>query len=526
MDEEGTELVDVEEYTLREAGADSAPHRQSARRDKNPLLLPEDFNFCLEISSPGTLDTLKFRPIPRRKPDPGEVEIEVCATGLNFIEVLFALGLLPNPPGFRAKFGLECAGRIAALGAGVEDFALGDEVIAFSPACFSLFTTTSTSSIAHKPPHLTLEQAATIPAAFVTAYHALVNLGRLREGERVLIHAATGGVGMAAVNIAQYIGAEIFATAGNEEKRAFLRSLGITNVMDSRSLAFADEVMTRTDGKGVDVVLNSLGGEFISKSLSILAHYGRFLELGKRDIYKNTQLGLGLFEKHLSFFAIDVGTDLPDFGSVWREVLQHFNSGHFKPLSYRVFPITEVTEAFKYMAQARHIGKIVVSIENKEALRRLVGSEQSMGVPLLSIVGSHQELDFPESVDHALSSSRDIAKYPEAETYQRPGLRVAYSSPRNGTEQTLATIWQELLGIAQIGIHDDFFELRGDSLLAAQVVSRLNKAFQIKLPLSILFDAPTVAGLGERIEKIRWSAQELQTLPSTAAGSQEEEGEV
>jgi acyl transferase domain-containing protein/SAM-dependent methyltransferase/acyl carrier protein len=524
MDEEGTELVDVEEYTLRDAGADRAVYKHSAGPPEKTSRLPEDFNFCLEISSPGTLDTLKFRPIPRKKPDPGEVEIEVCVTGLNFIEVLFALGLLPNPPGFRAKFGLECAGKITALGAGVKDFVVGDEVIAFSQASFALFTTSPAWSIAHKPSQLTLEEAATIPAAYATAYHALVNLGRLRQGERVLIHAATGGVGMAAVNIAQHTDAEIFATAGSEEKRAFLRSLGITNVMDSRSLAFADEVMARTGGKGVDVVLNSLGGEFIFRSLSILAPYGRFLELGKRDIYKNTQLGLGLFEKHLSFFAVDVGTDLPDFGSVWRDVLQHFNSGHFKPLPYRVFPITEVVEAFKYMAQARHIGKIVVSIENKEALRRLVASEQSMGVPLLSIIGSHPELDGASQsrrVDEVLSSSRGAEI-----THQRPGLRVSYSAPRNETEQTLATIWQELLGIAQIGIHDDFFELRGDSLLAAQVVSRLNRAFQIKLPLSSLFDAPTVASLGQRIEKIRWSAQELQTLPSAAASGQEEEGEV
>jgi acyl carrier protein len=155
-----------------------------------------------------------------------------------------------------------------------------------------------------------------------------------------------------------------------------------------------------------------------------------------------------------------------------------------------------------------------------------------MGVPLLSIVGSHQELEVPGSafqssrVDDGLSSSHDTAKYLEPETHQRPGLRVAYRAPRNETEQTLATIWQESLGIAQIGINDDFFELRGDSLLAAQVVSRLNKAFQIKLPLSSLFDAPTIASLGDRIEKIRWSAQELHTLPSTAAGRQEEEGEV
>src|SRR5262249_37687371 len=239
LDEEGTELVVVEEYTLRDAGTVSAASTSGPR--EKPPLLPEDFNFCLEISSPGTLDTLKFRPIPRKKPDPGEVEIEVCVTGLNFIEVLYALGLLPSPPGFRARFGLECAGKIAAVGSGVADFAVGDEVMAFSPASFGLFTISPAWSVAHKPPQLTLEEAATIPAAYVTAYHALVNLGRLRQGERILIHAAAGGVGMAAVNIARHLGAEIFATAGTDEKRQFLRSLGIANVMDSRSLAFADE---------------------------------------------------------------------------------------------------------------------------------------------------------------------------------------------------------------------------------------------------------------------------------------------
>jgi acyl transferase domain-containing protein/SAM-dependent methyltransferase len=532
MDEEGTELVEVEEYTLRETSAGTLAGRQAAGRHDDTFPLPDDFNFSLEISSPGSLDTLKFRPVPRKKPGPGEVEIEVCVTALNFIEVLYALGLLPQPTDFRVMFGLECAGKIAALGEGVEDFAVGDEVIAFSPASFSLFTTTSTSSIARKPAHLSLEEAATIPAAFVTAYYALVTLGRLRQGERVLIHAAAGGVGMAAVNIARWIGAEIFATAGSEEKRQFLRSLGISHVMDSRSLAFADEVMKRTDARGVDVILNSLGGEFIPRSLSILARYGRFLELGKRDIYKNTQLGLRSFEKHLSFFAIDVGPDLPDFNSVWRQVLEQFNRGTLGPLPYRLFPISEVAEAFRYMAQAKHIGKIVISIENKEALRKLVTSEQSLGVPLRSIIGSQEEpaarsnafQEHPIESDGIKSHPEEV-RLPEL-THQRPGLRVAYSAPRNETEKTLAAIWQELLGIAQIGIDDDFFELRGDSLLAAQVISRSNKVFQIKLPLSSLFDAPTIASLGERIEKIRWSTKELQTLPGVAAGDQEEEGEV
>src|SRR5262249_1663583 len=161
-------------------------------------------------------------------------------------------------------------------------------------------------------------EAATLPAAYTTAYYALITRGRLRAGERVLIHAGAGGVGLAAVNIATWRRAGIFATAGTPEKREYLRSLGVRHVWDSRSLDFAGQAMETTGGRGVDVVLNSLGGEFIPATLSVLAPYGRFLELGKRDIIRNTPVGLASFAKHVSFMAIDVGTDLPEFRSVWR----------------------------------------------------------------------------------------------------------------------------------------------------------------------------------------------------------------
>jgi NADPH:quinone reductase-like Zn-dependent oxidoreductase/acyl carrier protein len=308
----------------------------------------------------------------------GEVEIEVGATGLNFKEVLGALGLIPVPTDFIFKFGLECAGTITALGEGVEGFEIGDEVIAFGSSCFSQFITTSANLVAPKPKHLSLEEAATIPIAFATAYYSLIKMGRLCQGESVLIHSAGGGVGMAAVQIAQWVGAEIFATAGRPEKREFLRSLGIEHVMDSRSLDFADEVIKCTNGRGVDVVLNSLGAEFIPKSLSVLARYGRFLEIGLRDILNDSPLGLRPFEKRLSFFAIQVEPEAPNFSSMWQEVVQHFKEGNFSPLPHRVFPITEVASAFEYMAQAKHIGKVVVSLQDKDALRKLVTSAQGV----------------------------------------------------------------------------------------------------------------------------------------------------
>lgn len=327
-------------------------------------------NIHLEISSLGNLHTLHFHPTTRPRPNPGEVEIEPCVTGLNFKDVLIALGMFPFPQDNVSPFGLECAGRITAVGEGVDKFQIGDEVIAFSMSCFSYYVIAPADLVVPKPRQLCFEEAATIPVAFMTAYYALVKLAHLSQGERVLIHAAAGGVGMAAVKIAQWIGAEIFATASSQEKHDFLRSLGVKHIMNSRTLDFADTVMEISEGKGVDVVLNSLSGEFIPKSLSLLAPYGRFLEIGRRDIHENRKLPLRPFERSLSFFAIMIGPELPHFSAILHELMQHFEHNHFSPLPYRTFQAQEISYAFEYMFQAKHIGKIVISLENKESLNR------------------------------------------------------------------------------------------------------------------------------------------------------------
>jgi acyl transferase domain-containing protein/acyl carrier protein len=326
--------------------------------------------FRLEVSKPGILDELVLRETTRREPAPGEVEIRVRAVGLNFRDVLIAMGLVPPVFGDSVDVGFECAGEILAVGEGVEGLEVGDGVVAFAPACLSSFVTTSASFVMPKPERLTFEEAATVPIAFFTAHYALSELGRLAEGERVLIHAAAGGVGQAAVRIAQRVGAEIFATAGSPEKREFLRSLGIEHVMDSRSLDFAGEVMGLTGGEGVDVVLNSLAGGFIPKSLSTLRPGGRFLEIGKVDFLRNTRLDLGLLEHNVSFFAIDLSQMMlrrPDLGrSLLREAVRYFEEGELDPLPYETFPISRAADAFRHMAQAKHIGKVVVSLDEGE----------------------------------------------------------------------------------------------------------------------------------------------------------------
>ncbi|MBI3779503.1 MAG: zinc-binding dehydrogenase, partial [candidate division NC10 bacterium] len=247
--------------------------RDAARAETEP--------FRLETSKFGVLDKLTLRATRRRPPRGVEVEIRVVAAGLNFSDVMKALGIYPELPGGPVPLGIECAGKISAVGPDVEAYNVGDEVIAIAPFSFGAYVMTVAPLVVPKPPQYRFEEAATLPIAFLTAHYALNHLGRLSGGDRVLIHSATGGVGLAAIQLARQVGAEIFATAGTPEKRDFLRSLGIQHVMDSRSLAFADEVMERTGGQGVDVVLNSLSGEAIRKGLGILRDYGRFLEIGK-----------------------------------------------------------------------------------------------------------------------------------------------------------------------------------------------------------------------------------------------------
>ena len=341
--------------------ATAAPGRLS-RNGKQP-------SFELDIARPGILDSLVLRQADRKKPGPGEVEIQAYAAGLNFRDVMKALGMYPTEGGEGLWLGDECAGRVVRVGKDVGSCRPGDEVVALAPGTLRSFVTVPADYVLHKPAHLSFEEAATLPIVFLTSLYALKHVARLAPGERVLIHSAAGGVGLAAVQIAQQAGAEIFATAGSPEKREFLKSLGLRHVMDSRTQSFVDEVRERTGGNGVSVVLNSLAGEFLRSSLSLLEPTGRFLELGKIDIYQDSKLGLARFKKGLSFCAVDLGWLLQHRPALARalfvEVMDLFQAGKLRPLPVRTFPISDAAGAFRHMAQAKHIGKIALSMREK-----------------------------------------------------------------------------------------------------------------------------------------------------------------
>ncbi|MEJ8476129.1 SDR family NAD(P)-dependent oxidoreductase [Roseibium algae] len=322
----------------------------------------------LDILRQGALDQLAWQAVPRKQPQGSDVEIAVEASGLNFRDVMWALGLLPEEAledGFAGPtLGMECCGTVTSCGENVTRFKPGDKVITFAPACFASHVSVDESGCARMPSTVSSEEAATIPVTFLTAYYALVHLAKLSKGETVLIHGGAGGVGLAALQIAKWRGVKVITTAGSVEKRNFVKLLGADVVLDSRSLEFVDAVMAETDGEGVDVVLNSLFGEAMERSIEVLKPFGRFLELGKRDYYGNTRIGLRPFRQNLTYFGIDADqllTRQPALAEqLFTDLVELFENGTLSPLPYRVFDADRAVDAFRLMQQAGHIGKIVL----------------------------------------------------------------------------------------------------------------------------------------------------------------------
>lgn len=339
------------------------------------VLAHPEASFLVKTQAPSTLDTLRLQAVPRIAPRSGEVEIAVAAVGLNFKDVAFALGMIPADEGEGTDGeyaqGLECTGKIVRVGEGVTHFQPGDEVIALGSNSMGAFHTMHALGVVHRPATLSTEEAASVIHVFLTAYYSLHELAHIARGERVLIHSATGGVGLAAIQIVQEAGGEIFATAGSAEKRAYLRSLGIQHVFDSRSLRFADEILQLTEGQGVDIVLNSLAGEAAEKSLELLRRFGRFLELGKRHFFARQKLDLQAFQRSLTYFSLDI-SQLASYDPERVQRLLHllgerFAQQVYRPLPYLAFPLARFKDAFRYMQQSRHIGKLVLLIEQQYA---------------------------------------------------------------------------------------------------------------------------------------------------------------
>ena len=366
-----TELLanDGEDQVAWRDGVRYVARLSRSQPDSEALAIPSDRPYELFTPQQGILDNISVRPKAPRSPELGEVAIAVRAIGLNFRDVLNALGMYPGAAG---ALGNECAAVVTAVGPGVSHVSVGDAVVALADGTFASTITTRAEFVHLVPAGLSLVEAATLPIAFLTAYYGLHHLARIRPGDRVLIHAATGGVGLAAVQLAQQAGAVVFGTAGSLKKRALLRSLGVAHVMNSRTLDFANEILAITEGKGVDIVLNALADDFITKSFSVLADNGRFLEIGKRGIWTHEQVAA--FNPTLSYYPYDladVTRERPQMiGEMWQYLRPQFEHGELQPLPVQDFPISEAIKAFRFMSQARHVGKIVILPEEAAPMVR------------------------------------------------------------------------------------------------------------------------------------------------------------
>jgi myxalamid-type polyketide synthase MxaB len=294
---------------------------------------------------------------------------------LNFRDLLIALGLLKdqyaNALGIESAedvpLGSDCAGTIAAVGAGITDLPVGCAVMTFAAGCSASYVTAPRHLVVPIPTGCSFEAASTIPTVFFTAHHALLRMARLKKGERVLIHAAAGGVGLAAIQLAQHVGAEIFATA-SPAKWGCLKNQGIVHVMNSRTLDFADEVLRLTDGAGVDVVLNSLSGQAAQKSLGVLKEGGRFVEIGKLGVLNPREVRERRPDATYFLFDLDlVTTQDPELVQyTLGQVRQWLEKGCLRPLPRSVIPIQDAALAYRHLQQARHVGKVVLSFTTQE----------------------------------------------------------------------------------------------------------------------------------------------------------------
>jgi NADPH:quinone reductase-like Zn-dependent oxidoreductase/aryl carrier-like protein len=316
----------------------------------------------LVIKRRGSLDQLCLAPRSPPPLAPGEVRLHVDSAGMNFRDVLNALGLYPGEAG---KLGMECAGRVVEVGPDVADLQVGDEVVALAQGSMATTVVTPAALVCRRPRNLTPAEAAACPVVFATAAFALQRLARLERGERVLVHGAAGGVGWAVMQLARQAGAEVFATA-SRDKWAYLHSLGIEHVYDSRSLAFAEGLLADTAGRGVDLVVNSLAGEFIPASLSTLATGGSFVEIGKQGIWSAEQVRARRPDVAYHLFALDqlMHSSPVEVGRVLQGICRDLESGVLKPPPLASYPLTSAAAAFRRMQQGQHVGKLVIGMHH------------------------------------------------------------------------------------------------------------------------------------------------------------------
>ncbi len=433
----------------RRAGRLLAPRLVPRTATANPIS-----PFILARGETATLEALRWAPVERRVPGAGEIEIEIATTGINFRDVMNLLGVYPGDGGAP---GVECAGTVAAVGPGVTDLAAGDAVVAIAAGSFASHVTVDARLACRVPVALDWRIVAAQPVALLTARLALDEVARLGTGQRVLIHAATGGVGLAAVALAQARGATVVATAGSPAKRARIKALGISEIYDSRSLDFARAAP-------VDVVVNSLTGPAIPAGLRLLKPNGLFLELGKAELWTPAQVAAVRADVRYEAIALDrlILDDPARVSEMLRAAVAALAAGQ-APLPVKPYAFAEVTDALRLLQGARHMGKLalnrtllrsdatyVVSGGTGAIGRQLGGWLVSRGVRHLVMLSRHTaEIDIPGASVRTLAVDvADPAAVRTALADLTPPLKGVFHLAAELHDATAATMTRDQLAAA------------------------------------------------------------------------------
>ncbi|MFB6827310.1 polyketide synthase dehydratase domain-containing protein, partial [Streptomyces virginiae] len=392
--------ADEPEFALRSG---TVLIRRLVRAATHGLLAPPTGgeSWRLDATVRETLENLELIPAPEALAPlgEGEVRVSVRAAGVNFRDLVSLLGMAAT----EEVMGGEAAGVVAEVGPGVTDLAVGDRVVGLFTGAFGPLAVTHRDYLAPMPAGWSFADAAAVPIAYLTAFYGLMDLGGLRPGSRVLVHAAAGGVGTAAVQLARHFGAEVFGTA-SPGKWHSLRAAGLddAHIASSRDLDFEEKFRTATDGEGMDVVLDSLAREFVDASLRLLPRGGHFLEMGKTDIRDAAEVSVAY--PGVSYRAFDLTEAGPErTRQMLAEILGLFEQGVLKPIPVTAWDVRRAPEAFRYMSQARQIGKIVLTVPqplNASGTALITGGTGTLG----ALVARH--LVTEHKVRHLVLTSR------------------------------------------------------------------------------------------------------------------------
>lgn len=376
-DEDETAWRNGQWYTAR---LSPAPLRTEERR--MAAVNNQHDGLRMQVRTPGDVDTMEMTAFQRVPPGPGEIEVRVNAAGINFADVLLACGRHSSADGDTPRLGMDFAGVVTAVGSGVTTHLPGDHVGGLSTnGCWATFVTCDARLAVTLPPGITEAHAAAVSTPHAIAWYGLHDQARIATGDRVLIHSATGSVGRAAIAIACAAGAEIFATAGSDERRDLLRGMGIKHIYDSHSPGFAEQIRRETDGGGVDIVLNSLPGAAQRAGLEVLSIGGRFVEMGKRDVYANTRLGHFPFHRNLTFHHVDLALMSQSHphrvGELLSTVYRLVADGELPLPDITHYPLGDAASAVSAINAAEQAGKVVLDVPPSGRTRVVVPPEQA-----------------------------------------------------------------------------------------------------------------------------------------------------